>query len=89
MKKNFKKVLFYIGGHVRISSPPVAYECHLGMNTRSKENLIAANMSVEDIREEIGADSLHYLSLEGLLKSAGGDKFCTGCLNGVYPVEKL
>ena len=75
--------------HVRISSPPVAYECHLGMNTRSKENLIAANMSVEDIREEIGADSLHYLSLEGLLKSAGGDKFCTGCLNGVYPVEKL
>ncbi len=74
--------------HVRISSPPVNYSCHLGMDTPSRESLIAANMTVEQIRREIGADSLAYLSLEGLLKSSGGDEFCTGCLNGEYPISK-
>lgn len=72
--------------HVRISSPPVLYSCHLGMDTPNRENLIAAQMSVEEIRELIGADSLRYLSLEGLLKAAGGDEFCTGCLNNNYPI---
>lgn len=75
--------------HVRISSPPVIYSCHLGMNTPSRENLIASNMSVEEIRENIGADSLAYLSLDGLLKSAGGNEFCTGCLSGNYPIDKM
>lgn len=74
--------------HVRISSPPVNYSCHLGMDTPSRESLIAAKMTVEEIRQTIGADSLYYLSLDGLLKSAGGNEFCTGCLNGVYPIEK-
>lgn len=74
--------------HVRISSPPVNYSCHLGMDTPSRENLIAANMTVEEIRQAIGADSLEYLTIEGLLKTAGGDEFCTGCLNGVYPIDK-
>lgn len=73
--------------HVRISSPPVLYSCHLGMDTPNRENLIAAQMSVEEIRELIGADSLRYLSLEGLLKAAGGDEFCTGCLNNNYPIN--
>lgn len=75
--------------HVRISSPPVIYSCHLGMNTPSRENLIASNMNVEEIRENIGADSLAYLSLDGLLKSAGGNEFCTGCLSGNYPIDKM
>lgn len=74
--------------HVRIASPPVTHSCHLGLDTPSRENLIAAKMSVEEIRELIGADSLYYLSLEGLLKSSGGDEFCTGCLNGDYPIAK-
>jgi amidophosphoribosyltransferase len=74
--------------HVRISSPPVLHPCYLGMDTPTKENLIAAQMSKEEIRKLIGADSLEYLSLEGLLKSAGGKEFCTGCLDGNYPIDK-
>lgn len=74
--------------HVRISSPPVLYSCHLGLDTPNRENLIAAQMSVEEIKNLIGADSLEYLSLEGLLKAAGGLEFCTGCLSGEYPIKK-
>lgn len=75
--------------HVRIASPPVTHSCHLGMDTANRENLIGARMSTEEIRDLIGADSLKYLSLEGLLKSVGGeDTFCTGCLDGNYPIEK-
>ena len=75
--------------HVRISSPPVMHSCHLGMNTASRENLIAANMSVEEIEKMTGADSLRYLTLDGLLKAVGAeDNFCTGCMSGKYPIEK-
>lgn len=75
--------------HVRISSPPVMHSCHLGMNTASRENLIAANMSIEEIEKMTGADSLRYLTLDGLLKAVGGeDNFCTGCMSGKYPIEK-
>lgn len=75
--------------HVRIASPPVTHSCHLGMDTANRENLIGAQMTIEEIKNTIGADSLRYLSLEGLLKSAGGeDSFCTGCLNGNYPIDK-
>ncbi len=75
--------------HVRISAPPVIYSCHLGMDTPNRENLIAAETSVKAIEETIGADSLYYLSLEGLIKAAGGEKmFCTGCFSGNYPIEK-
>ncbi|HZJ99635.1 MAG TPA: amidophosphoribosyltransferase, partial [Tissierellaceae bacterium] len=74
--------------HVRISSPAVQYSCHLGMNTPSRKNLIAAQYTSEEIRKQIGADSLKYLSLEGVLKAAGGEEFCTGCLTGNYPIDK-
>lgn len=73
--------------HVRISSPPVMYSCHLGMDTPNRENLIGAQNTVEEIRKQIGADSLKYLSLEGLLKAAGGNEFCTGCLDNNYPIQ--
>lgn len=73
--------------HVRVASPPVTNSCHLGMDTPGKENLIAANMTVEEIKKEIEADSLYYLSLEGLIKAIGEEMgFCTGCIDGNYPV---
>lgn len=75
--------------HVRIASPPVKHPCHLGMHTPEKANLIAANKSIDKIRDEIGADSLHYLSLEGLLEAVGGENsYCIGCFCGKYPVNK-
>ncbi len=75
--------------HVRISSPPVRYSCYFGIDTSSQKELIGARQQVEEIRKFIGADSLGYLSLEGLIKSTGlpAERFCTGCFCGVYPVE--
>lgn len=74
--------------HVKISSPPVTHSCHLGMDTPSENNLLAANMTVEEMNELIGADSLYYISLDGLLKAAGGENgFCKGCFTGRYPIE--
>jgi amidophosphoribosyltransferase len=76
--------------HMRISCPPTISSCYYGVDTPSKKQLIAANKSVEEIREYIHADSLAYLSLEGLRKAAGeGDevKYCTGCYTGKYPTR--
>lgn len=74
--------------HVRIASPPVINACHLGMDTPSKKDLIAANMSSEEIRKLIGADSLYFMSLEGLVKSVGKNNgFCTGCFNNRYAID--
>jgi amidophosphoribosyltransferase len=76
--------------HVRISSPPVTHSCHLGVDTPSEENLIASYMNTEEIREEIGADSLYFITLEGLIKAAGEEnEFCRGCFTGNYPVDKV
>ena len=76
--------------HVRIASPQVINPCHLGMDTPSKKNLIAANMNKEEIRELIGADSLYYISIDGLVQSLGGNNgFCKGCFNGEYAIEPL
>lgn len=73
--------------HVRISSPPVIHSCYLGVDTPSEENLMAANKTVEEIRQEIDADSLCYLSLEGLIKAIDQKAgFCSGCFTGKYPV---
>ena len=73
--------------HVRISSPPSISPCFYGIDTPSKRELIAANQSVEGIREFLGADSLAYLSLKGLLQtvSPDGQQFCTACFSGDYP----
>ena len=76
--------------HMRISCPPTISPCFYGVDTPSKNQLIAANKSVEQIREYIGADSLAYLSLEGLRKAAGeGDEttYCTACYTGKYPTN--
>ncbi|HHX49936.1 MAG TPA: amidophosphoribosyltransferase [Clostridia bacterium] len=72
--------------HLLISSPPVLYPCYYGIDTSARGELIAAQQDVESIRQHIGADSLHYLSLEGLLKSFRSDpaSFCTACFSGDY-----
>ena len=76
--------------HMRISCPPTISPCFYGVDTPSKNQLIAANKSVEEIREYIGADSLSYLSIEGLKKAAGeGEKtnYCSACYTGKYPLN--
>ena len=76
--------------HMRISCPPTVSPCFYGVDTPSKKELIAANNSVEQIREFIGADSLSYLSLEGMKKACGdGEKttYCTACYTGKYPTN--
>ena len=76
--------------HMRVSCPPTISPCFYGVDTPSKKELIAANNSVEEIREYIGADSLAYLSLEGMKKACGdGEKttYCTACYTGVYPTN--
>jgi amidophosphoribosyltransferase len=73
--------------HLRISAPPIVHPCYLGVDMATYAELIAANLSVPQICERVGADSLGYLSIENLVASTGRDKrdFCLGCLNGRYP----
>lgn len=74
--------------HLRVSSPPVKYSCYFGIDTPERENLIASSHSIEEIREKIGCDSLHFLSEEGLLKSIELENdVCTACFNGKYPMD--
>jgi amidophosphoribosyltransferase len=74
--------------HLRICSPPTAWPCHYGIDTPSREELIAARFDVEEICEYIGADSLAYLSREGMLSCLSGDNdtYCTACWTGKYPI---
>lgn len=74
--------------HLRIASPPVIGPCYYGIDTPTKEELIANRFSPEEIRQFIGADSLKYLSLEGLKSCVKrSEDFCDACFSGVYPVE--
>lgn len=74
--------------HMCVSSPPILWPCYYGIDTSNRKELIAAKMSLEEIRQFIGADGLHYLSLEGLLKAFNTvpGKFCTACFDGDYPI---
>lgn len=73
--------------HFRAASPVVKYPCYFGIDTPYRKELIGAQLAIDCIRDEICADSLAYLSLEGLLNSLGGtNRFCLGCFNGTYPV---
>jgi amidophosphoribosyltransferase len=75
--------------HVRVSSPPTMNTCHYGIDTPTRSELIAANQSVEEIAKFIEADSLGYLSVEGMLAAFGRPQqaTCTACFTGIYPVE--
>ena len=72
--------------HLLISSPPVLYPCYYGIDTAEREKLIATQLDVGGIRKFVGADSLHYLSQEGLSRALGGKPTCLACFNGQYPV---
>ncbi|MBI2251832.1 MAG: amidophosphoribosyltransferase [Armatimonadetes bacterium] len=74
--------------HIRITSPPMQHPCFLGVDTATYGELIAANKNISEIADFIGADSLGYLSLEGLMEATGynREKFCAACFNGEYPL---
>ncbi len=73
--------------HMIIASPPVKEPCYFGVDMDTKEQLIANNRTEEEIRDIIGADSLHFIPLDLLVSSCGGHKYCTGCFNGNYSVD--
>ena len=71
-----------------MSCPPIQWSCHYGIDFATREELIAANKSVDEIREFLGVDSLGYLSKDRMLACMkdGGADFCTACFDGTYPV---
>jgi amidophosphoribosyltransferase len=74
--------------HLRLSSPPITGPCHYGIDTPTREELIGATHSIDEIRDYLGVDSLGYLSLEGMLHAAGErNRFCHACFSGEYPTD--
>jgi amidophosphoribosyltransferase len=75
--------------HVRISSPPVSWPCFYGIDFPTRAELIAGNLSVEEIRASLSADSLGYISLDGLIAATGihRDRLCRACFDGIYPID--
>ncbi|MGF1504073.1 MAG: amidophosphoribosyltransferase, partial [Anaerolineae bacterium] len=77
---------------VRVASPPVRHPCFMGIDMATYNELIASNMDIEGIRQHIGADSLYYLSLPGMVGAVqevvGGDQgYCNACFSGSYPID--
>ena len=77
--------------HMRVAGPPHRFPCHYGIDFSTRGELIAARKSVDELRDYLGLDSLHYLSIEGLLQSTGiedpENHFCKACFDGCYPVQ--
>jgi len=77
--------------HMRVSGPPHRFPCHYGIDFSTRGELIAATKSVSELKDILGLDSLHYLSIDGLLKSTGienpEENFCKACFDGCYPVQ--
>ena len=75
--------------HFRVASPPITGPCYYGIDTPTKCELIASSHDVTEIRDHLGVESLGYLSLDGMLRAAGGDPagFCHACFSGAYPTE--
>ncbi|HRJ27049.1 MAG TPA: amidophosphoribosyltransferase [Fimbriimonadaceae bacterium] len=89
--KQLVKMMFDAGAaevHVRITAPPIQHPCFYGIDMSSKGELAAAQMSIEQIREHLGATTLGYLSIEGAVAATGGkpSQFCLACFNGDYPI---
>ena len=74
--------------HMRISSPPVTGPCWYGIDTPNRQELIAGESNIKEIKEFIGADSLKYISVEGLHKAVKGDGYCDACFTDNYPIKK-
>jgi len=74
--------------HMLVTCPPLQWPCFYGIDMPTRQELIAADLTVEQIRAYVGADSLGYLSQEGMVQAAGGDasSFCTACFDGEYPI---
>ena len=74
--------------HLRISSPPICYPCFYGIDMATRGELVAASKDSEEIRDLVGATTLHYLTLEGLQASTGlpASRFCRACFDGEYPI---
>ena len=74
--------------HLRITCPPIAHPCHMGVDMGTHDELIAHRMSVAEIRDQVGADSLHFLSLDGMMRAIGRKSgYCNACFTGDYPIE--
>ncbi len=75
--------------HVRIASPPIIAPCYFGIDMTTRDQLIASDRDIEEIRKEINADSLGYISIDGLVEAIGIDRknLCLGCITGEYPVK--
>ncbi len=75
--------------HLRISAPPIQHPCHYGIDMSTHEEMIAHGRTVAEVAEELGADSLHYLSLAGVYEAVGGSRasHCDACFTGQYPLE--
>jgi amidophosphoribosyltransferase len=74
--------------HLRVTSPPYRWPCFYGMDTGRRSELLAADLSVGEIRDYLGVDSLAYIEIDRLVAAtrAGPESFCTACLTGEYPV---
>src|SRR5450755_845666 len=74
--------------HLRISAPPIKHPCHYGIDMSTREEMIAHDRSVDEVATELGADSLHYLSMKGVYQSVGGSRgtHCDACFTGEYPL---
>ena len=74
--------------HMRIASPPYAWPCYYGIDTGTKEQLLASGRSIDEIRAFIGADSLEYLSVDALYKASGRTQLCTACFSGEFSLPE-
>ncbi len=76
--------------HIRVSSPPIKYPCFYGMDFPTKEELIANQKEIDEIKNYLGVDSLKYLSLDAMLNAMpmdNGQGYCTACFSGEYPIQ--
>jgi amidophosphoribosyltransferase len=74
--------------HMRITCPPIAHPCFMGVDMGTYDELIAHRLTVDEIRDHIDCDSLHFLSLDGMMRAIGrAEGYCNACFTGVYPIE--
>jgi amidophosphoribosyltransferase len=76
--------------HLLITCPPITHACHFGVDMGHDDDLMAARLNVDEMRDHIGADSLGFLSLDGMMRAIAGDEvggYCNGCFTGNYPIE--
>jgi amidophosphoribosyltransferase len=74
--------------HLRITCPPITHACHFGVDMGHDDDLISARLNLEELRLQIGCDSLAFLSLDGMMRAVGKeDGYCNACFTGAYPIE--